>query len=692
MNLYKRLKIRQILALAVATVTLISSIAMIAMANSAVAKTVDKLSLAAAEKEVIQWAMLMQERELGHHLVVSELHDSLTATSRVIANMYKPGMDIKKLALDSNLGEINIVDPVTQSIIASNLSDVEQVRYTYEPDSLTAATIHSPDGSSLNENIIRKSTIDNKTHIYGTSKLNGIVVQVSKATDTKFEAYSFQNLLERLSESEAINYAVITKNTPNGYVAVAHTDPRRVDGKQENLEYDPSVDKVALDAVLADQAPAASKFNWDSDKTDNIAGLPTIEAFAPIYDENGKIEYSLNIGIKENTELLEAIVKETTTKLALLSLISAALSILVIFYLITNSLKRLNPIEKVMHELANGNLGVELNYAYEDEIKPLFDSVSMTIESLRSLLGSMQVRGNLLAHSSEELTKISEEVSCCGESISASSDEVAKGATETTMAVEHAVTNLNKLGTEIDKTAINTEKLAASVDHLQNINNDNIKNLLIVQGLSKSNLDLTAESQNTVTNLQTKVNDINIILERIQSVATQTNLLALNASIEAARAGEHGRGFAVVAEEIRKLAIDSSGSTIEINSIIQAIIADTKTVTNKIAEVAVAAKDQEAKVGSAYASAESSINVFSEVNDATQEFVKLNQVVTSTSVAVRDQLNSIVAISQQNAAASEEMAASAITQTTMMEMVTKEAEEVSRAAKDQQIEINKFRF
>jgi methyl-accepting chemotaxis protein len=106
---------------------------------------------------------------------------------------------------------------------------------------------------------------------------------------------------------------------------------------------------------------------------------------------------------------------------------------------------------------------------------------------------------------------------------------------------------------------------------------------------------------------------IGAIIGVIDEIAFQTNLLALNAAVEAARAGEQGRGFAVVAAEVRKLSQRSADAAREIKNLIadsvaqvtsgshlvkksgqalQEIIGETRKVTDIVAEIAAATREQ----------------------------------------------------------------------------------------------------
>lgn len=136
------------------------------------------------------------------------------------------------------------------------------------------------------------------------------------------------------------------------------------------------------------------------------------------------------------------------------------------------------------------------------------------------------------------------------------------------MSMKDLVQSLDEQNVQIQRTAAATEQLSAAVTEVARTSTR-------ISESTADSLTLAAKGQheiehalndifkteetftsivNTFSDLQQRVDDIESVVTLINGIADQTNLLALNASIEAARAGEHGKGFAVVAQEVRKLA------------------------------------------------------------------------------------------------------------------------------------------
>lgn len=125
---------------------------------------------------------------------------------------------------------------------------------------------------------------------------------------------------------------------------------------------------------------------------------------------------------------------------------------------------------------------------------------------------------------------------------------------------------------------INFEKNKDIVVHKMNERMQNLSQCIAemtigIESVTNQAQDLAAaQEQSTVAANRAKqsTEETKNISNFIREIAEQTNLLGLNASIEAARAGEHGRGFGIVAEEVRKLAVNSSEATGNIeNSLIE---------------------------------------------------------------------------------------------------------------------------
>lgn len=159
----------------------------------------------------------------------------------------------------------------------------------------------------------------------------------------------------------------------------------------------------------------------------------------------------------------------------------------------------------------------------------------------------------------------------------------------------------------------------------------------------------------TVSDLQMSLERVNDLLNSIQAISNQTNLLALNAAIESARAGEHGKGFAVVAEEVRKLAEQSSRITSDIAEV-------TTELSNKSKEAQEQSIQGEASITEGRRLLKEISAYFEEIKNAYKNIDKglsngINEIALTVDnfARIQNQIENVSAISQQNAAATEEI-------------------------------------
>jgi len=268
--------------------------------------------------------------------------------------------------------------------------------------------------------------------------------------------------------------------------------------------------------------------------------------------------------------------------------------------------------------------------------------------------------------------------------------EFAKGAQEQARDAQVAAEQMQSLASEI---VASSERSTVIKDLSGEINAQNEQGVQLVGNLADK-FEITTSSTNalnenvqTLSELSAQITDIT---NTIQSIAEQTNLLALNAAIEAARAGDAGRGFAVVADEIRQLAEQTTRSTTEIESIIESILSEIRVTEGNMSNSKDAVQISSEVVLSVQ-------EAFKHINESMhQNFSELDVLgkslkeVDDNKSKTIDSIEGISAITEENAASSEEIAATMDTQGDMMRDLNSQAEEVQRISGRLSEIINQF--
>jgi methyl-accepting chemotaxis protein len=258
-------------------------------------------------------------------------------------------------------------------------------------------------------------------------------------------------------------------------------------------------------------------------------------------------------------------------------------------------------VSKHVEDISEGDLSGILKVKSKDEIGALAKSVNKMKEKLREIIATITTGSENLVIASRE--------------VNATAEHISNGASVGASSTEELSATMEEIGANTDNNAANatqTQTIAAKVvEQVRSIN----------EAFSK-----TADAMQTITRKILVINEI----------ATKTDMLAINAAVEAARAGEQGKGFSVVAAEVRKLAERSKAAAIEISDLSHGSISVSKESLTLLQEA---------------------IPNILKTADLIEEIKQSSLEQNSSTTQINSAIFQLVNITQQNSAASEELAA-----------------------------------
>ncbi len=354
-------------------------------------------------------------------------------------------------------------------------------------------------------------------------------------------------------------------------------------------------------------------------------------------------------------------VNATVVTIFLIALLLMILLIVLVSKSIINPLKKLT---HVAHQIAEGDLDVEVDTKSSDETGQVAAAISRTVDRLKQYIQYIDevsavldqiALGNLvfelqcdyvgefskiktslenikatLVETFNGITDSADQVASGSDQVASASQALAQGATEQASAIQQLSASITEIAGQVNQNATN----ASTANQLANNSSAEVE-----RGNEHMQKLISAMAE-----ISESSNQIGKIIKTIQDIAFQTNILALNAAVEAARAGAAGKGFAVVADEVRNLASKSAeaaeSTTVLIENSVNSVNNGTK-IANETAQSLHTIIDGVNKT---------SILIDQISKASNEQATSINQVTLGV-----DQISAVV---QTNSATSEESAAS----------------------------------
>ncbi len=323
------------------------------------------------------------------------------------------------------------------------------------------------------------------------------------------------------------------------------------------------------------------------------------------------------------------------------------------------------------------------DYSYRnDELGDIHSSITALKANLSTLVSHIKNSSNALEDKAQDFSQNCEKATGISQEMSSGIDEIAQGATSSAEDTQNGVIQVQLINELLDKNRQDFEALAHSSEETERLKNDGVEKMRALLESTKKNQKISEDIQVAMSETQKSVDEIKTAGEMIQSIADQTNLLALNAAIEAARAGDAGLGFAVVAEEVRKLAENSASFTKQINQSVAELLKRTSYAIEKIKESSDIVDEQSHNVGDMEEKFDGITEAVGKLQIALENVVESNEKIGDAQNTLTSIMENASALSEENAALTEQIAASSMTQNASFEHILRESKKLSELSSE----------
>ena len=310
--------------------------------------------------------------------------------------------------------------------------------------------------------------------------------------------------------------------------------------------------------------------------------------------------------------------------------------------------KTMKKTKHFLGRIVNGELDAEPDEKQcrkKDELGDVYRISVKLQKTLRSIVTEIKDSADDLTASSNKLIKMAQDTQESVNDVYHAVGEISDGARNQANETTDANENVVRIGEQIEYISEEVKSLTDYAGRMAEAEK--------ASGSNESTKESVLRVAEQITDMNGAIQNITKAVSMIQDIADETDLLSLNASIEAARAGEAGSGFAVVAEQISKLADQSKRSATEIEQIIQNIMESSGRMVEIMGEVEANMNHQQSKLEETgvktAAVADGVENSLQHIDGIREKMDVLGQ----SGSAIRDVVEGLSAISEQNAASAD---------------------------------------